>query len=131
GLSVRTGGGDACAHGLQASVSAHVVGVPVGVHHQRDTCAVHPYPRGGLSRVADEAAVDQCGPPPAQQEQVAVGQGPALPCHPGREPFGGGAIHPRSHSSGPFTQINVCWPVATSDRVPSETACTSSRHTVS
>jgi len=87
GVGVRGAGRDTGAGRLQQGVAADVVGVPVGVHDQRDVGGVRAYPRGGLLRVADEPGVDEGRLAPVQQEQVGVGKGPALPGHPGREPL--------------------------------------------
>ncbi|MGW3485593.1 hypothetical protein, partial [Rhodococcus indonesiensis] len=63
---------------LQPGVAADVVGVPVGIDHSPQVRGVRIYPRGGLLGVPDEAAVDERGCAPADQQQVRVRERPLL-----------------------------------------------------
>jgi hypothetical protein len=100
GRRVGGAGRDPRAGCLEQPVAADVVGVPVGVHDQRDLPGPHPCPCGRHVRVADEAAVDQGWLAATQQEQVGVGKWPLPPGHPGREPLGV-QHHPQPLDFGP------------------------------
>jgi hypothetical protein len=59
GRRVGGAGRDSSAGGLQQPVAADVVGVPVGVHDQRDLPGLGACPGGRVLGMGDEAAVEQ------------------------------------------------------------------------
>ena len=108
-LRVPTAGGDPHPGGLQQPVPADMVGVPMGVHHQREVPRLHLDPISRLLGVPDETAVDQSRLPTAQQEQVGVRERSALPHHPRRE-------HATTHASPFLVPAGSCLPTGTRPR---------------